>query len=282
MVHGVLAGQHFLYYQLLDDGQAFDITIQGEYVATINLTKDLFRFTCPLLDVTFVRFDGKVISELLSKQAVFLDVNKLCVRQGDAIYCVVESESGLPECLDNTIMTCWGFTIQHFVPRISALPVFVMSVNGRIEAICRKQKVGDFASSVRAPYIIYALNILLVSKFKGDYSPYGPAKKLSNDEIKELSNMRLQETSNEYVFVSPESFGVTTLWFYRSNHCWYWTPLQPISINTMDDLRACNWLQIGVGESMRVLGGSWQDCEPARRNIALITKLAETGLKYLA
>ena len=60
-------------------------------------------------------------------------------------------------------------------------------------------------------------------------------------------------------------------------HHWTWTSGRLMDVQWT----SCAHWAIGVGLSMKVLGGSWQDQEPAQRNIMLINTLADTFLKYL-
>ena len=102
---------------------------------------------------------------------------------------------------------------------------------------------------------------------------------LNEEEINELNNHGLIQTNSPYIFESPSSFLVSSLWFYRTNHAWYWTPKEP-KINKNEEYE-CNWLIIYPGGSLRVIGGFYNGEEPAKRNIDLIHWLESTRLKYL-
>ena len=92
-----------------------------------------------------------------------------------------------------------------------------------------------------------------------------------------MKNHGLIKTDSPYIFISPKSKNVTPLWFYRTNHAWYWTPTEPI----LEDDYMSNWLIIYPGGSLKVIGGYWHGKEPALRNINLIHWLESAGLKYL-
>ena len=96
-------------------------------------------------------------------------------------------------------------------------------------------------------------------------------------EIDELEEGGLKETNSPNIFISPASIFVTPLWFYRSNHAWYWTPNKPVN----DDENIPNWIIIYPGCSLKVIGGTWDGVEPAERNIKLIHWLEATSFKYL-
>ena len=102
-------------------------------------------------------------------------------------------------------------------------------------------------------------------------------KILTKKEIKELNKKGLKETSKSEIFISPESDGVTPLWFYRTNYAWYWTPTEPKNNN----IEKSNWIIIYPGCSLKVIGSYWDGIEPAERNINLIHWLETTGYDYL-
>ena len=285
--HGVLTGKH---NQFLEDGVSLTFSFHSEFVGMAVVTSQTFRFTCPFLDVTYLELDASTISALRSQGAIFLNVDSSHVRgfHNDHVYHIQKSTE-LPEVFTQhraSIKTCWGFTIQHNrVNNSNTQPIFDVTLDGLLQGVCRHENYQseEVVTTVRAVYIMNALNILLVHTIKEGTSDasYKPAKRLSETEIRELSKIGLQRTPNEYLFISPDGFQVTTLWFYRTNHAWYWTPTKPKTLTNEKDIRECNWLPIGVGLSMKVLGGHYQDQKPAQRNIMLINTLAETFLKYL-
>ena len=106
------------------------------------------------------------------------------------------------------------------------------------------------------------------------------AKKLSPVEIHVLKKEGLEETENTNIFISPASFGVTPLYFYRTQCAWFWTPAIPKKFNKEELLR-CNWSLIQDNFPIRAIGGFWNNLEPAERNIILIKYLIKSGLRFL-
>ena len=93
-------------------------------------------------------------------------------------------------------------------------------------------------------------------------------KTLNKKEISILRDHGLIETKDPFMFISPSSKNITPLWFFRTNHAWYWTPTEPdknIKVSV-----SANWLIIYPGGSLKVIGGYWNGQEPADRNIKLI------------
>ena len=102
-------------------------------------------------------------------------------------------------------------------------------------------------------------------------------KVLTDIEIFELKDHGLVATSIPEMFISPKSLFITPLWFYRTNYAWYWTPTEPKN----NSVEKSNWIIIYPGCSLKVIGGMYEGCEPAQRNIDLINWLVSTGFNYL-
>ena len=107
-----------------------------------------------------------------------------------------------------------------------------------------------------------------------------PAKILSPQEIEELKNHGLEETTSPYIFISPASATVTALLFYRTNHSWYWTPTIP-SDYSWNEIKKLNWSIIDESQPIIAIGGRWNGMSPASRNVTLIQWIISTQLKYL-
>ena len=100
---------------------------------------------------------------------------------------------------------------------------------------------------------------------------------LSEEEIDELKEDGFEFTDIPNILVSPHSFFVTPIWFYRTHHAWYWTPIKP----EKDNINRSNWMIISPKNSVKVIGGIYDGQEPAPKNIDLIRLLEITKLKYL-
>lgn len=48
-------------------------------------------------------------------------------------------------------------------------------------------------------------------------------KDLDESQIKELQSIGLNMTEIKNIFITPVDFMVTSIWFYRTKHAWYWT-----------------------------------------------------------
>ena len=108
-----------------------------------------------------------------------------------------------------------------------------------------------------------------------------PAKKLSYSEIILLEKEGLITTKNPDLFISPGTFLlITSLYFYRTQYAWFWTPKEPKDYN-LEEIKKCNWSLIGANRPITVIGGFYNNQEPAPRNIKLIQFLIDSDLSFL-
>ena len=87
--------------------------------------------------------------------------------------------------------------------------------------------------------------------------------------------MELTDITN--VLISPPSFLVTPIWFLRTKHAWYWTPLKP----EKNDLNKSNWMIIYPNNSLKVIGGIYNGIVPAPKNIDIIHSLENSNFEHL-
>ena len=100
---------------------------------------------------------------------------------------------------------------------------------------------------------------------------------LSEEEINELKEAGFEFTNIPNILISPPAYITTPIWFYRTNHAWYWTPIKP----DKDNINRSNWMIISPKNSVKAIGGIYDGEEPAPKNIDLIRLLETTKLKYL-
>ena len=275
-------------YDILNNNILYNSQINLHFTTnetTINLIpKEHFCFSDHFIDITFIElknpeFDG----------FVFLEVDDKETNLGYA-YILQDLKGG--NISKGKIMTRYGFKLFHTVQideEFSGSALISLENNKVIGIHTNKQNednnhnIHKIAISMQA--IIQAIRILFNSymynksafeeKEKGIVQK--KVKSLSISEINELRNHGLEETSRKDIFISPASFFITPLWFYRTNYAWYWTPVEPKN-NCAD---VSNWIIIYPGCSLKVIGGYWDGMEPAQKNINLIHWLESTGLDYL-
>ena len=280
---GVMTNNHVLDESTLEVEKNVQLRLHNDETITVQLRRVGIRFTCPLLDVTFIELKEADVQTTVHHGVQFLKLcsSHQCTRPGTeiAIMQYPQNHSALAFA-QGKVYSLWGTCILHDVSTHygSSGSGIVSMRSGEVVAIhCARRPDMKVNVGIRAPLTIQAIARVI----NVNIAHHKPAKDLSHRELQELKLLGLHPTKNKFLFISPSSLFVTPLWFYRTNHAWYWTPTRPDSYDEIDLLGRCNWLEIGVGKSKSVFGGYWNGETPAPRNIVLINKLAATGFKYL-
>lgn len=283
ILHGLMTNNHVLDESRLEDEQDVQLRLHNDETITVQLRGVGIRFTCPLLDVTFIELKEADVQTMVHHGVEFLKVcsSYQCTRPGTEI-AVMQYPQNHPKLVfaQGNVHSLWGTCILHNVSTHfgSSGSVIVSIRSGEVVAIhCARRSDMKLNVGVRAPVAIQAIDKVI----NVNIAHHKPAKDLNHRELQELKMLGLHPTKNKFLFISPSSLFVTPLWFYRTNHVWYWTPIRPDSYDEIELVRRCNWLEIGVGKSKSVIGGYWDGKTPTPRNIVLIDKLAATGFKYL-
>lgn len=246
----------------------------------LNLNpKNHFIFSDPFLDITFIKLKKEEL-DYLGIDCLKVHIENE-VNSKDAF--IVQYPKGKNLSISQgKINSRWGFNLFHTVSTShgsSGGPLVLLKNNKVIGVHKCGLKAMKCNAATNIQTIIEAIRIIYYSKITNTLAFIKKARApLTKKEIKELGTHGLIETENPYIFISPSSEGVTPLWFYRTNHAWYWTPTEP---KEEDDYYISNWLIIYPGGSLKVVGGYWDGIEPASRNISLIHWLESTGLNYL-
>lgn len=234
-----------------------------------TLGEDRLRFTDPLLDYTFIQIN----SDELKFEGEPLSVNeKIDIKQEIIIAQHLKGQSLF--FVEGTILSLWGSNfIYEGNSQYGSSGCAVCTLSGEVVGLHRS---GNMGTSIY--YIQKSIEIL-----NGSASPnssYELARALTAKDKEELKSHGLSETPNPYVFISRAALFVTPLWFFRSNHAWYWTPVKPKDFS-QEELDRCNWMMVWSGEQLEVKGGCWDGIKPAKKNIVLIEWLISTELQYL-
>lgn len=283
VLYGVMTNNHVLDENRLTVEQNVQLLLHNDQTITVQLRRAGIRFTCPLLDVTFIELKEVDVLTVDHHGVKFLNVSgsSQCTRPGTEIAIMQYPKNhSMLAFAQGTVYSLWGTCILHDVStNYGSSGSGIVSMRSReVVAIhCARRPDMKVNVGVRASVAIQAIKKVI----NVDIAHHKPAKDLNHRELRELKMLGLHPTENKFLFVSPSSFFVTPLWFYRTNHAWYWTPTRPDSYNEIEELRRSNWLEIGVDKSKIVIGGYWDGETPAPRNIVLIDKLAATGFKYL-
>lgn len=277
---GLMTNNHILNHKILlnDISSIISINFHLEKKLFELNPKKHFIFSDPFLDITFIK--------LRKEELDYLGIDCLEVHQerefGTKNAFIVQYPNGKNISLSQgKIKQIWGFNLFHNVSTdhgSSGGPLVLLKDNKIIGVHKCGLKSLNCNAATNIQTIIDAIKIIYNFSIRNKISFIKNARTpLTKKEIKELESHGLIETDCPYIFISPESPGVTPLWFFRTNHAWYWTPTEPKE----DDYYTSNWLIIYPGGSLKVIGGFWDGIEPATKNIVLIHWLESTGLKYL-
>lgn len=283
ILFGVMTNNHVLDENTLKVEQNVQLRLYNAETITIQLKRVGIRFTCPLLDVTFIELKKADVQTMYVHGVEFLH---LCYSYqftppGTAI-AVMQYPQNHPKLAfaQGEVYSLWGTCILHNASTdygSSGSGIVSMRSGDAVAIHCARRPDMKVNVGVRAPVVIQAIKKII----NVNIAHHKPAKDLNHRELQQLKMLGLHPTTNKFLFISPSSHMVTPLWFYRTNHAWYWTPTRPDSYDEVGLLRRCNWLEIGVHKSKSVIGGYWDGQMPAERNIVLIDKLAATGFNYL-
>lgn len=276
---GLITTNHILSMNELLQGRALSIIFDSnKKKKEIKLDDKRFRFTCPLIDISFI----EITPDELDKTVIFLELNESKTKTNENVYITHHSSSGEFSFSQGIIKEIWGFEINHSVSidlEYSGAPL--MNKDGTVIGVQKSCLNNEICSKATEIYcLITALNNFVKNEISSFALTIGNSKKLSLDEIKELNEHGLQSTDSPFVFISPRSKNVTPLWFYRSNFAWFWTPMEPKSFS-LSDIKECNWSLIDMNLEIKAIGGKYDQVSPALRNVNLISWLAKTGLGFI-
>ena len=248
------------------------------------IPKEHFCFSDPFLDITFI--------ELKNPEFDGIDFLTIDENINNSNYVYILKDSKGEKISKGKINSGWGFKLLHTISieeDYVGTALISLENNKVVGVIINKQRQDVdnnlFSVAINIKSIIQAIRLLyssyLHNKTAFEEKENGLKQKdiklLNDSQINELKEHGLVSSENPYIFISPKSFLVTPLWFYRTNYAWYWTPTEPKD----DDAEYPNWIIIYPGCSLKVIGGNWSGLEPAKRNIILIHWLESSGLNYL-
>ncbi|CAG0897926.1 unnamed protein product [Darwinula stevensoni] len=236
VLKGLVTNHHVLGWDSLEDGEVVNVETKYSKLS-ITILANTFRFTCPLLDFTFILFARETVEVVIRLGCKFLRVSS-SLRQGEAVAILQFPGDEDLSCCSGEVVMFWGCDFFHTVSKErGSSGSMVVDHNGQVIGVHKaRHKTEEYNVSVRMKYAMSALEKVYETGEK-----FARIKILSSDDYSELENMGLKEKNG--VLISPWSFGVTTIWFYRTPHHWFWTPTQPDG-NRDSDLRQCNWTLI--------------------------------------
>lgn len=276
---GLITSNHVLSMNELLQGRTFSLIFDSNRrKKEIKLDDKKFRFTCPLIDISFIEFSP----DELDRSVRFLELNESISKANESAFITQQSSSNDCSIAQGVIKEIWGFDINHSVSvgsDYSGAPL--MNNEGIVIGVQKSSSNNEICNKATdIYYLITALSNFIKNEISSFALTVGNSKKLSLADIKKLNEHGLQSTDSPFVFISPRSKNVTPLWFYRSNFAWFWTPTEPKSFE-LSDIKECNWSLIDLNFEIKAIGGKYDQVSPAQRNVDLISWLAKTGLNFI-
>lgn len=237
-IYGLITCQHVLKSKHLNSGFEFKIifkNINKEF--KIKLNNSQFIFTSKLLDITFIQFTDELIDEFNLDRENFLTPYCIDVpmdgKKNKNILVIQYPQGETLKFAVGDIDSINGFNYRHSISTqqgSSGSPL--VSNNYEILGV---HKAGEESSNeddninyaTKFSIIHYAICTLYNNRNRvGMDKAKLPPKKLSDEELEELKNMGLESKSNKVFYLVPEmnsSSEFSDLYFYRTNHAWYFT-----------------------------------------------------------
>ena len=287
-LYGLLTNNHNLSKDQLKPGENINLYFpEANQFFNYFIPESPFLFTCPFLDISFIEIPLGTI-----KNVEYLRVWDEPIVEQKIYYIKRSTESNDISFIEGKIDNFYGTNILYTnnikdkdngpIPGSPIISLSKFSLGDVIgisnDTLIDKTKEIKFATHI--DIIINAIRSLVDNNIKRPSETLFPAKQLQPNEIYLLEKIGLKTSGNPYIFISPASFLITPLWFYRTQYAWFWTPKEPENFN-LEEIKKCNWSLIKANKPIIAIGGIYNNAAPALRNIKLIQLLIISGLKFL-
>lgn len=278
LVHGLFTNHHVLSEHHLADDQTFVIKFDGvsvgtpanrsPFILTVKTTR-LFRFTCPILGATFIKFEDEYMQCLVSGGCKFLKIKSDWKgTKGRRVFVCDDKQ-----CTGEIFLQYHGLDMFHSVSTDCASPGSpITKQNGKVIGLHKARSMhlkDNYNVAVAMKYVIKAI----VRQFVGPNLPcHLVANPTTWDPIYgDIGLEQCSELSSRPVYVSPPTYvceilTITPIWFVPTSHGWYWTPTDPSSQEEVT-----NWMPVS---QKNVIGSEWHNNIPNDINVYIIETLA--------
>lgn len=281
-VYGVITNSYTLDVRDLANPfkMTFDIIQGGKkkiYEKTIN-PHDRFRFSCAVLDTTFVNFIADEVRSLKSDGRLFLELNTSWEgKRGEEVF-IVQEQAGMKARFTNgAFIRNHGVYLLHTSKaEIGSWGSPLALKDGRVIGLHKRRaakKTEPIDVAVSSKAIVNALSVHCSQQSLSQKLISNPIRfsETSESRILDRDLSRCADRDNRLLtYVTPNrdvekekhsidlDFGqleepiitVNPVWFVPTNHGWYWTPTDPF-----DRTQEINWMNI---DTRLVVGGKDQ------------------------
>ena len=284
--YGLFTNNHVLNEDHLAAGNSITLsfdTFEEKQVKSKTVEIDmgpLFRFTCPVLDASFIELSKELVDNLQSLKCNFLLVSaSWSGTNGERLIMLQYPGGSKVHFAQGSFKRLHGFDIFHLVSTdygSSGSPI--LRPDGVVVGLHKRRaarNTDNYNVALSATTMIQAISIHCVQgHFPQAILVCNPSVLQAQYEAAIVQlGLRRRPNTNNYeglVYVSPPTIvngrvTVTPIWFTPTSHGWYWTPTDPFN----SELET-NWMSVNV---LQVEGGYWHKQVPAQKNVAIITWL---------
>lgn len=292
LIYGIFTNNHVLSEEYLADGKTFTIQFDavpvGENLSPLTLlvsATGMFRFTCPVLDATYVRFEGKALQYLLSSGCQFLEVTSEWDGSKVEPVFIFQHPGGVEISIaQGHFLQYYGLNVFHSVSTdfgSSGSPVAL--TNGLVIGV-HKARAARSCSNYNVAVAMKAVIKAILPFFCRPFIPQLFCNPIVLDKayVAKLLKIGLQRCFlrpgtkfQGLMYISHATIVrgqevVTPIWFVPTSHGWYWTPSDP-----SDREKETNWMPVS---QLEVVGGHWHGQIPAEKNIKIINWLYQYNI----
>jgi len=278
-MYGIMTNNHVLNSECIKPGNSFSVRT-NIHQWNVILNENDFIFTSELLDVTFIQLTNSSFIE--SSVIYYLEPSFERYKEEDKIF-IFQYPKGNLSSAEGNIRSLSGFNYFHSASTEggssgSPLLNYETKVIGIHKAGIEQEKK-NIATDINIIY--YALRTLYNKKYINKIEKArAPARELSEDEISELKKRGLKETKYPNIYKCPYLKNSSQiLFFYRTNHAWYFTTQNKNEFN-YKKFKIYHWNLINAYEPLeKAISHSDVKLEHHHKLIMMWLKLSE--LKYM-
>ena len=282
-LYGLFTNNHVVSEGNLADDKTFTIQFDAvpdgadgtKFVETVSTT-GTFRFTCPILDVTFVLFEDEACKRLSSKGCQFLDIALDWDGKKDKPLFVLqypESNGRTLCCADGAFFQNYGFNMFHLVSTdsgSSGSPVALF--DGMVIGIHKAAPINcdsEYNIAVAMKAVVDAIKPFFCLKYITQvFCNYVTIHQAYAAKLLKfgLRKCRLERDSKfQLMYVSETE---VSTWYIPTSHGWYWTETNPL-------VNGANWMSVS---QHKVVGGDWDGKMATQKEIVIINWLFQHNI----
>ena len=290
LIYGIITNNHVLSKEYLADGKLF--TIQFDAVLEADLfpltllvsTTGMFRFTCPVLDATFVRFEGQLVQDLLFCGCQFLEATSEWDGSKVEPVFIFQYPGGAEISIaQGHFLQYYGIDVFHSVSTDFGSSGSPVALSSGVVIGVHKSRAAQNCSNYNVAVGMKAVIKAILPFFCRPFIPQLICNPIVLDKAyaAKLLKIGLQRCFlrpgakfQGLMYISHATTGgrevVTLIWFVPTSHGWYWTPSDP-----SDRENETNWMPVS---QLEVVGGYRHGQIPPLKIIKIINWLYQHNI----